>query len=82
MVQGKRSRGVAAYCMRCKMKQKVTQVTITRTQRGDYVLIGSCICCGTKIWRFCSPEEFVRQDGDSLTSGATEERDEGQDIIV
>lgn len=43
---------VWAYCAYCRQRQPVRDATLTRTKQGRGALLGSCACCGTRVWRF------------------------------
>lgn len=43
---------ILAYCPRCRSRQPVTDATYSRTERGRATIKGSCLCCGTRVWRF------------------------------
>jgi hypothetical protein len=53
-----RLREVTAYCLHCKVKQPVSQAAYTLTRYGYFAMTGICRCCGTRIWRLCSCDEY------------------------
>ncbi len=42
---------VEAYCMKCKKKVEMEDVTMTKTKRGTKMAKGKCPHCGTTVCR-------------------------------
>ena len=39
------------YCFKCKAKKEMANGTETRTKNGKVAVTGSCITCGTKMFK-------------------------------
>ena len=46
-----------AYCVKCKTKQEMKDVTIVQDKNGRPMAKGICPVCGTKMNRFLNKEE-------------------------
>jgi hypothetical protein len=48
---------VAAYCFRCKMRKPMHAATETRMRNGRRAFTGTCVTCGTRMFKIAPPEE-------------------------
>jgi hypothetical protein len=39
------------YCFKCKIKKEMANPTETRTKNGKIAVTGSCVTCGTKMFK-------------------------------
>ncbi|MES2459937.1 MAG: DUF5679 domain-containing protein [Armatimonadota bacterium] len=39
------------YCFKCKTKKEMANPTETRTKNGKVAVTGSCVTCGTKMFK-------------------------------
>ncbi len=39
------------YCFKCKTKKEMSNETETRTKNGKIAVTGSCVTCGTKMFK-------------------------------
>jgi hypothetical protein len=39
------------YCFKCKAKKEMSNPTETRTKNGKVAVTGSCVTCGTKMFK-------------------------------
>ncbi len=78
-----------AYCMKCKSKREMQQPVATFNARGSAVTVGTCVVCGTKLYRMgrtpahegLTPPERNGQ-GERKGKGAREEERQGKLVIV
>jgi hypothetical protein len=49
-----------AYCFRCKAKKQIKDPTETRMKNGKMAVSGTCITCGTKMFKILPTQEEQR----------------------
>lgn len=44
-----------AYCFKCKAKKEMKDPTETRMKNGKPAVTGTCVTCGTKMFKIGAP---------------------------
>ncbi|MDX1935228.1 MAG: DUF5679 domain-containing protein [Capsulimonadales bacterium] len=51
---GAKNEEIEAYCFRCRMRKTMDGATETRMRNGKRAFSGTCITCGTRMFKIVS----------------------------
>lgn len=59
-----------AYCVKCKAKKEMKDISITQTPKGGYMAKGKCPVCSTTMCRIMSKENALKAISDKVAKKA------------